>query len=162
MISAGEVGAVFEIQNNASATLLALMAQFEELQTKVDAAQEAMREIAFPSGLLGEVTSLDDKLMSIGESANKGAEAARAGFASIDASIDATATAVSRLKREMAGLGAGVGAGGSHVIGPAGEVLPREQGGRGRGGMHGGAHSPLHAMLHPIGHGIGLPSAMMN
>jgi hypothetical protein len=162
MISAGEVGAIFEIQNNASATLLALMEQFEALQTKVDAAQEAMRAIAFPSGLLGEVTALDDKLMSIGESADKGAEAARAGFASIDESIDATATAVSRLKREMAGLGAGVGAGGSHVIGPAGEVLPREQGGRGRSGMHGGAHSPLHAMLHPIGHGIGLPSAMMN
>jgi hypothetical protein len=162
MISAGEVGAIFEIQNNASATLLALMEQFEALQTKVDAAQEAMRSIAFPSGLLGEVTALDDKLMSIGESANKGAEAARAGFASIDESVGATATAVARLKREMAGLGAGMG--GSHAIGPGGQAIPHAGGGGGRGGMfgHGGAHSPLHAMLHPIGHGIGLPSAMMN
>jgi hypothetical protein len=132
MLNAGEVGASFVIIDNASPVLKRLMEQLQALQTRFDALQTKMKEFAFPPGLLGEITKLDDALLSVGESAAKGAEGAATAFAGIDTSIATTMTAVARLKREMAGLG------GSRTIGPGGISLPHTGSGTGRGGMHGG------------------------
>jgi hypothetical protein len=148
MIEAGAVGATFEIKNLASATLRELLTQFEALSTKVEAAQDAMRSLTFPSELTASMSRLDEAFLSIGESAAKGADAAKSSLAGIDESIAATTTAVARLKREMRELGSG--GGGSR------EPSIRNTAGHGSSG-----HSPLGRLLHPIGHGMGLPSAVM-
>jgi hypothetical protein len=147
MIEAGAVGATFEIKNLASATLRALIAQFEALQTKVDAAQETMRTLAFPAELAASMSRLDDAFISIGESAAKGADAAKSSSASIDESVAATTTAVARLKTEMRNLG---------------NSGSREPSIRNTAGHGGSGHGPLRALLHPLGHGMGLPSSVMS
>ena len=67
MLVAGEVGAVFAIENRASATLKQLMDEFEALQVQIDRTQEAMRVMAFPARLTEGVAALQTKMTQVAE-----------------------------------------------------------------------------------------------
>src|ERR1700761_9370889 len=100
MITAGEVGAVFKIVDEASPVLKKLMDQFTALQGVIDRTALAMKEIKFPAGLNKSLGTLDAKLKSITDSAAATAGAVGSSFEKMDASIATTAEAIAKLKTE--------------------------------------------------------------
>lgn len=155
MISAGEVGAVFVVKDEASVVLRAIAAQMNALQGTIDKTAETFKLLKFPPGLAGQIGKLDklmtdlmgtagklDKSMEgIGVAADAGATAAAAGFGRIDVAIGTTMSRVATLKKEMDSIGRGMGNGGGGGGGSGGHGgSGRRPGSHGGSSMHFGAH----------------------
>jgi hypothetical protein len=69
MISAGAVGATFDIENLASPKLKALMSEFQALQTQIDKTQEAMRALAVPPGMNRSLGVTETRMTAIANAA---------------------------------------------------------------------------------------------
>ena len=111
MISAGEVGAVFIIADEASPVLKLLMDQMNALQGVIEKTQLALKELKFPPGLNRSIGNMDRALTAAGTSADAMAGKVASGFAKIDGSVNVTQAKIAALKAEMRTLGTGVGVG---------------------------------------------------
>lgn len=161
MISAGEVGAIFTIKDEASVVLRVIAAQMNALQGNIDKLATSFKAIKLPPGIataigridkamssaMGTADKLETSLTDIGVAADRGAVGAVAGFGRIDAAISTTQGKVAALRKEMGSVGRGVGGGG-------GGAWARPGGGGGSSGHSGASgHGPLHTNLHagPVG-----------
>ncbi len=153
-VLAGSVGAVFEIENRASAQLKALMRDFDALQASIDKVQDAMRTLAFPPGLnknLGILATRMTEVANASTAAGAAGDEAAAAFVKIDGSANTAAASLSRVAAEMKGISAEAKA----VNGSALAVS-----GGGRGGMFhrgGGAHISGPGVALPGGSHLRLP-----
>jgi hypothetical protein len=144
MISAGEVGAVFSIKDEASVVLRAIASQMNSLQATIDKTAASFKEIRLPKGVATAIdrmekamatamktaVKLEDSLIDVGGAADKGATAAAAGFGRIDAAISTTQGKLAILRKEMRDLGhvgnggrQGVGGRGTHGAGGGGSAF---------------------------------------
>lgn len=105
MISAGEVGAVFKIVNEASPVLKALMDEMNALQGVIDRTKLALKDLTFPPGLNRSIANMDRALQGVATQAENTAKVTQSGFEAIDRSVGRTAALVGDLKREMRGIG---------------------------------------------------------
>jgi hypothetical protein len=154
MLSAGEVGAVFVIKDEASAVLKRLMDQFNALEAKIDQVKIAFKELTFPTGLNRSIGNMEKALAGVGTQAERTAALTKEGFAAVDTSVARTAEGVAALKAEMIGLGragrdirASAAGGGGGTVGPNG--LPAPRGGGGHGGRAG--MFQVHERIGPVG-----------
>lgn len=144
MISAGEVGAIFTIKDEASVVLKRLIDQFNLLEAKLDKVKESLATLKMPGGLNRSIGNMERGLKGVAEQAERTAMLTKNGFRAIDESVAITAERVAALKAEMAGLG-------------------RAGGGLGRGGIGGGGGSGPHpgqgrgGMFHARSSGVSLP-----
>ena len=148
MISAGEVGAVFAVKDEASPVLKALMDQFNALGATLDRTKLALAELKLPPGLNAAIGRMDKALAGAGNTADLMAGKVSGGLAKIDASVGVTQGRIAALKAEMGTLGAGVG----RIAASGLPALPGGQSGirsRGAGGEHGPFHA--HASAGPVG-----------
>ena len=127
MISAGEVGAIFTIKDEASVVLRAIAAQMNALQATIDKVALSFKDIKLPPGVATAIGKMD-KAMSdaavsagkletsmadIGVAADKGALGAVAGFGRIDAAMATTQGKLASLRSQLNSTGAPhVGGGG--------------------------------------------------
>ena len=154
MISAGEVGAVFTIKDEASVVLRAIAAQMNALQGNVDKISASFKAIKLPPGVAASIDRMDKAMNSamasagkletsmsdIGVAADRGSLAAVAGFGRIDSAISTTQGKLATLRAEMSRVGGGGG-------GWAGAGR-----GTGGGGGHGGGGSfGVHERAGPLG-----------
>lgn len=109
MITAGEVGAVFAVKDEASAVLKALQDQFNALQISIDKVRLGLSELKFPPGLNQSIGNMDRALASAGTTAESMSGKVSGGFVKIDESIAVTQSRLSALKAEMATVGSGLG-----------------------------------------------------
>jgi hypothetical protein len=151
MISSLEVGAVFKLQDLASAQLKEIAGQLrvvDEALAKVKGGLVDLAESRFP-GLTRSLGTLAQRMDSLAGSAQKGVEGIDKAFASTDAAIGTTISRVQALKAELASLNAPALGGGSGGAGGGG----RRWGGAARG------HFSAHESLGPVGfraHGYGM------
>lgn len=161
MISAGEVGGIFTIKDEASVVLRAIAAQMNSMQGSVDKLAMSFKGLKLPPGVSTSIGKMDkamsdamltagkleDSLADMGVAADRGAVGAVAGFGRIDAAISTTQGKLAALRKEMGGVGRGVGGGGV-----SGGAWTRPGGGGGSSG-HSGASLPLHTNAHagPVG-----------
>jgi hypothetical protein len=152
MISAGEVGAVFAIKDEASVVLRAIAAQMNSLQATIDKAAASFKTIKLPPGVATAIGKMDkamrDAMLSagkldtamgdIGVSADAGAIKAAAGFGRIDAAISTTQGKLAALRAQLNNVGS------PHAGGGGG--WPGAARGNGSGGGHGG--SAMHLGAH--------------
>ncbi len=160
MISAGQVGATFEISDLVSPVLTRIAEGFERLDAVIKQTKEALATITLPPGLTAGLERIDTVLGSIGGAADKSALGVSGAFGKMDASISATQANLGALKAEMAGLAlppvipapGRVGAAREAALptlipmpgGGGGQVPPRAPHGAGGGpGFHPHAHVPL-------------------
>jgi hypothetical protein len=132
MISSLEVGAILRVIDEASPALQRISGSAERLNGIIKQLKESLGTIKLPPGLARSLAKMNDNLVAIVGSADKGATGAVSAFGNIDKSILATQERVAALKREMSTVG-GIGSVGSRTIGPGGQALPHGGGG-GRGG----------------------------
>lgn len=137
MITAGEVGAVFKIVDEASPVLKALAEQFTKLQTTIERTKTMLKELRFPPGINKGLGTMAEKLAALDRVANTAAGGVDKAFASMDASIATTIGEVKKLQAEMRGLGRTASAGGG-VLG--GAASGGGAGGGRRGNMRYHAH----------------------
>jgi hypothetical protein len=130
VIEAGAVGATFEIKNLASATLRALMREFEALQGAIDKTQAAMRELSVPPGMNRSLGVTETRMTAIANAAKVAGDESAAAFVKVDESAAATVASLGRVAAAMKGVGAEARA-------VNGSSLPMGAGGHGggRGGM---------------------------
>jgi hypothetical protein len=127
-VLAGAVGATFEIEDRASPVLRALMTQFLALQGAIDKTQEAMRSLAFPSGMNRSLATTETRMTAIADASKLTADATAASFAKVDTAAAATSANLARVAEEMRGIAAG-----SKAVN--GSALQVGGSGGGRGGL---------------------------
>jgi hypothetical protein len=122
MISAGEVGAVFKVVDEASPILKRLMDQFNALQVTIDRVKLSMKDFMFPPGLSRSLTNMEKALKGVATQTETTSGAVSSGFAKMDESVALTQANIARLGKEIRGLaaeskalgfGAGVSVGGA-------------------------------------------------
>ncbi len=126
-VLAGEVGAVFAIENRASATLKRLMDEFYALQVSIEKVQTSMRSLSTSPG---GMTALESQMTKIAQAAATVGDETAAAFIKIDASADKAAVSMARVADAMKGISAE-----AKAVGGSSVVLGAAGGGRGRGGM---------------------------
>lgn len=109
MITAGEVGAVFKIVDEASPVLKKLAEQFNALQATIEKTKAMLDTIKLPPGLNRSLTNFERNLKGINDQVVRTADTVSIAFGKIDTSIGTTAAAVSALKRDMASIGRSAG-----------------------------------------------------
>jgi hypothetical protein len=138
MISAGEVGAVFTIVDQAGPVLRAIAAQMNAMQANIDKLAASFKEIRLPASVATSIGKMDKamtdamltagkletSMSDIGAAADVGASAAAAGFGRIDAAIGTTQGRLAALRTEMRNVGSpgGGGEGGSWRRPPSGPL----------------------------------------
>jgi hypothetical protein len=154
MLSAGEIGAVFTIKNDASVVLRAIASQMNALQGTIDKAAASFKEFRLPPGVSTAIGRMDKamsdamltagklegSLADMGVAADKGAVGAVAGFGRIDAAISTTQGKLAALRKEMGSVGAPHAGGGSGGWPGAARGKGGSGGGHGGSAMHFGAH----------------------
>ncbi|HYA07481.1 MAG TPA: hypothetical protein VEF90_16470 [Xanthobacteraceae bacterium] len=144
MISAGEVGALFKVVDEASPVLRRLMDQFNALQGVIDRTKAAMAELRFPTGLNKSISNMGRALKGVADQTKLTTETVGVGFKKIDESVSTTTKLVADLRKEMSGLASasrGVGRIAPSIRNGDGA---RSSGGSGSGGVHfSGASVPL-------------------
>jgi hypothetical protein len=157
MLSSLEVGAVFRVENLASAALLRITDEMKALNVELDAAKKAMKSISSTAfaGLNTRIGSVTDSIKGIGD---VGATAAERMASSFDAATVAMSASLGRVAAQMAGLSStagrvalpGVASGPSALLGGprgSGTPLPGWHGGGG-GHIGGSGNVPLPAGQH--------------
>ena len=124
-VLAGEVGAVFAIENCA-ATLKRLMDEFYALQVSIEKVQKSMRSLSTSPG---GMTALESQMTKIAQAAATVGDETAAAFIKIDGSADKAAVSRPASPRDEGHQRGGESRRGSSV------VLGAAGGGRGRGGM---------------------------
>jgi hypothetical protein len=148
-VLAGEVGAVFAIENRASATLKRLMDEFDALQVQIDKTQAAMRALAFPPGLNRSLGIMETRMTKIADASKAAGDETAAAFMKVDGAADTAAASIGRVTKELRGVAAEARA-------VNGSALALGAGGGGRGGfMHRGSGGGGGA--HITGPGVALP-----
>ena len=163
MISAGEVGAVFRIGDEASAQLRRMAEQFDALQAAVDRTQAAFKALAIPPGVNRSLGRMEERMSKVADAAKLTSDAIASSFANVDKSIATSAGALADLAKELkavgvesraiggapnlryGGVGRGRGSSGAHVSAPR----------VGAGGFHlGGMSLPAQVAAGAIAYGV--------
>lgn len=147
MINAGEVGALFKIQDQVTPVITRLVAEFNRLQLAVDRTQLALDKLKMPRGMTAALNRMAAGLQKVDAQAGLTAATVAASFGRMDASITATQAAVTRLATSIRGVGVssralgggGGGGGGGHSLRSGGFHMNR--GVALPGGVHGSANS---------------------
>ena len=155
MISAGEVGAVFIVKDEASPVLKKLMEQFEALGKSIESTKKLMQTFKLPAGLNASLKVMADNLAAIGAATDRASGQFGRNFDLMDASINRTTDRMAALAAEIRGVAAesaslgrgigtfsGRGGGGSRSSIPNGPSIgvsgPRAEGPGGTGFHAGG------------------------
>ena len=141
MISAGEVGAVFRVVDEASPILKRLMDQFNALQVTIERTEAAMKALVMPPGLNRSLGTMERRFRAISDASKITGDVASASFAKIDSALGATVTNLGNVSREMKAIAAEARA----INGPRSlRYGGGSHGGGSGGGVHfGGAAVPL-------------------
>ena len=106
MISAGEVGAVFIVKDEASPVLKKLMEQFEALGKSIDSTKKLMQSFKLPAGLNASLKTMADNLTAIGAATDNAAARFDRNFNLMDESIIRTIDRMADLAYEIRGVAA--------------------------------------------------------
>jgi hypothetical protein len=101
MISAGEIGAVFRVDDQASAVLQRLADEFNRLQGTIDAIKESMSSIGAAED--GPLAKLREQFAQVGKAGEDASGIITGAFGKVDGSIDGTIGRVNALKESLAG-----------------------------------------------------------
>jgi hypothetical protein len=134
VISAGEVGAVFTIKDDASAALSRLAGEFDKFQVSIDKIKESMAGIGGAED--GPIAKLREQFAQIGRAGEDASSVIMGAFGRVDGAVDGTIGRVNALKESLAaaareasaihiapglgGFGGGGGNGGPHEGGRGG------------------------------------------
>ena len=142
MISAGEVGAVFTIKDDASAVLARLADQFNALQGVIDKIKESIASIGGMEGGLGK---LQEQLTQTGRAGADASQIITDAFGKVDGAVD---TAISRVNALRDSFTQAAEAARAVTVAPG-------MGGGSRGGAGGGGEDPhLNVQPHKLGGGF--------
>jgi len=95
VIEAGSVGAIFEIKDEASSVLRALMSQFERLDGVIKATKESLSTLRLPAGLSRGLAVMNENMAKLAISSDKAMAGVSSSLAKIDAAADTALTNVS-------------------------------------------------------------------
>jgi hypothetical protein len=137
LISAGAVGATFDIENLASAKLKALMSEFMALQGAIDKTQLAMRSLAVPPGMNRSLAVTETRMTKIADAAKIASDESVSAFTKVDASAATTTASLAAVSAELRNIAAGAKA----VNGSSLKLGERGGGGGGGGAERGGMWS---------------------
>jgi hypothetical protein len=146
MISAGEVGAVFKVVDEASPALRRILEQMNALTAAVDRTQLALKSLTMPPGLNRSLGLTEKRFANIADASKVTGDVVASTFVKIDRAAAATASNVANIGRELKAIGAE-----ARAMGGLGSLRygggPRGPGGG--GGVHfGGASVPLPGEQH--------------
>jgi hypothetical protein len=136
MISSFEVGAILRVVDEASPALTRIAGSFERLNGIIKQVKDSLGTLRISPETAASIKGLNDQLLTIGTSADKGAAGAVGAFADMDKAIAVTQDRVAALKAEMSTVGSGrvgVFARGTHGggVGGGGPPKPLSVGGGG-------------------------------
>jgi hypothetical protein len=147
MISAGEVGVLFQVKDDASGTLQRIAEEFSKIQAIVDKVTEAIAKIG------GADSGLSRLQEALGLTAKAGDDAGRTiteSFSGVDRAVKTAAEGVNALKASFAEA-----AEAAKAIQVASSSIGGGMGGGGSGGPHGGGSGPHGGFINYAFGGLG-------
>ena len=105
MISAGEVGAVFRIVDEASPVLRRILELMDALTASVDRTKLSLKTLTVPAGLNRSLGITRDRFVGIAEASNASGDAVAASFVKMDGAIAATSANIANMGRELKAIG---------------------------------------------------------